>query len=245
MRGRNAALVDRYFPGYRSPKAAYADVLSAEICAESVWLDLGCGQSVCGDRELNRELPRRARLAVGVDRDPYLRSHPSIGCLVIADADALPFRARTFSVVTASMVVEHLQDPERTFEEVARVCARDARFVIFTPNVFHYGSVVARLTPQWFHLWYRKVLWRLNRGEWRDFDGEMFPTWFRANSVGRLRRQLSAAGFETTDVRMLSLAHSFGFVRPLYAASLLFECLVHRLGLDVLKADILAVFRRR
>jgi hypothetical protein len=72
----------------------------------------------------------------------------------------------------------------------------------------------------------------------------MFPTFYRANSVGRLQRLVCNARFRVERLERLALAHSFGFVKPLYIASLLFERLIDRRGLDVLKADILGVFVR-
>jgi hypothetical protein len=117
--------------------------------------------------------------------------------------------------------------------------------VVFTPNVFNYGMVVARLTPHWFHVLYKNVTHYLARGEWRDFGGEVFPTYYRANRLGRLRRQLQEAGFVEQKLERLSFAHTFGFVRPLFVASLLFERLIDRPWLEVFKAELFGVFRRQ
>lgn len=242
MHGRNAALIARHFPAYRSPWAAYAETVGALVREDSVWLDLGCGRRLFKDGRANEELPRRARLTVGVDRDLRLRGHASVSDLVVADATALPFRPATFSIVTASMLVEHLDDPESAFREVARVLRPGGSFVVFTPNVFHYGSIVARVTPQRFHRFYRRVLHALNRREWRGFEAELFPTRYRANSAAALRRAAERGGLRPRQIRFLSLAHSFGFVRPLYTLSLMLEARIDRWGWDALKADILAVF---
>jgi ubiquinone/menaquinone biosynthesis C-methylase UbiE len=244
MHGRNAALVSRYFPSYRSPKLVYQGVLLDAIAPDTLWLDLGCGERVAAENEVNELLPRRASLAVGCDIDARLCRHSSIKNLVCCDAGGLPFKDSSFTVVTAAMVLEHLKEPERVFCEVARVCRPDARFVVFTPNVFNYGMVVARLTPHWFHALYRQATHYLARGEWRDFSGKVFPTHYRANRVGRLRRQLQEAGFVEQKLERLSFVHTFGFVRPLFIGSLLFERLIDRPWLDVFKADILGVFRR-
>jgi ubiquinone/menaquinone biosynthesis C-methylase UbiE len=245
MDGRNAKMVRRYYPRYRSPKLFYQDVLNHWVRPESVWLDIGCGKRLCADERLNAALPRRGRLTVGCDRDPYLRKHSSIQHLVRCDAAALPFRSGTFNLVTAAMVLEHLERPDVVFAEVARISQPGGAFVVFTPNRWNYAMVVASLTPFWFHLLWKKLTNYFARGEWRDFDEDVFPTWYRANTVGRLRRLMHHATFETVQVTRLSLAHSLGFIRPLYALSLLFERLINRLGLDALKADILGVFVRR
>jgi SAM-dependent methyltransferase len=244
MRGRNTAMIERYYPGYRSPKLAYREVLDERVQADTVWLDIGCGRRICSDDRLNRELPRRTQLTVGCDRDPYLRAHSSIGTLVVCDAAALPFRDGVFNLVTASMVLEHLECPARVFDEVARVSQAGGCFVVYTPNRFNYAMLVAAITPYRFHVLWKKLTHYLARGEWRDFSDDLFPTWYRANSIGRLRRLLRHSAFQEQRLQYLSLAHSFGFVRPLYAVSLLFERLIDRCGLDMLKADILGVFVR-
>src|SRR5262249_43903577 len=102
MYGRNATRIQRYFPGYRSPKVAYQELLEEDVQGHTVGLAPGCGRRLCADDTLNRELPRRARLVVGCDRDPHLSRHTSIQRLVICDASALPFRSGLFNLVTAS-----------------------------------------------------------------------------------------------------------------------------------------------
>lgn len=244
MRGRNAATIERYFPGYRSPKLAYQAVLNERVQSPTVWLDIGCGRRICADDDLNRELPRRTRLTVGCDRDPHLSRHSSIKHLVLCDASALPFRSGVFTLVSACMVLEHLEKPEEVFREVSRVSRPGGCFVLVTPNRFNYAMLVAALTPYRFHVFHKKLMHYLSRREWRDFSEDLFPTWYRANTMGRLRRLLRHSAFREARLQYLSLAHSFGFLRPFYALSLLFERLIDRVGLDVLKADILGVFVR-
>src|SRR5262249_15220698 len=141
-----------------------------------------------------------------------------------------------------SMVLEHLERPEAVFREVARVSRAGGRFVVLTPNRFNYAMLVAAITPHWFHVFCKQVTHYLARGEWRDLRDDVFPTWYRANSRRRLRQLAQLAEFREDQLQALSLAHSFGFIGPFYALSLLLERLIHRCGLDVLKADLLGVF---
>ncbi|MCX8072545.1 MAG: class I SAM-dependent methyltransferase [Candidatus Binatia bacterium] len=164
--------------------------------------------------------------------------------LVLADAAALPFRDGVFTLVTASMVAEHLERPEDVFAEVARVAAPGARFIVFTPNNWNSAMIVARLTPHWFHLAYKRLTYFLNRREWRSFEDDVFPSWYRANTVSALRRLAEQAGLREARITRHGLAHSFGFVKPLYVLSLLFERLIDRPALEFLKADILAIFEK-
>jgi len=245
VEGRNARLAQRFYPGYRSPKIAYQELLDQQVNESTVWLDIGCGKRLCSDDRLNEELPRRGRLTVGCDRDPYLSKHSSIQNLVICDAAALPFRDRTFNLVTSSMVFEHLEDPGAVFREVARISQAGGTFAVFTPNRFNYAMLVAALTPYRFHLLWKKLSYYFARREWRDFEEEMFPTFYRANSRRALRVLGAGAEFDEQRLEYVALAHSFGFVTPLYVASLLFERVIDALGWHALKADLLGVFVRR
>ncbi len=244
MHGKHAALIRRYHPSYESPKRSYERALRQLVQPGCVWLELGCGRAITANRDLDRELVTRAGLVVGCDLDPHLKRHPTIRHLVLANGEALPFAAECFDLVTCSMVAEHLQHPEWAFREVARVLKPGGHFVVFTPNKWNYAMIVSRLTPHAFHLWYKRVAFFLNRGEWRDFEDDVFPTWYRANSARALRALSQRAGFEVVRLEHLALAHSFGFVRPLYILSLLHERLIERLGLHGLKADLLAVLQK-
>ncbi len=244
VHGKNAALIRKYYPNYRSPKRAYEQLLDHTVTADTIWLDVGCGRHLTGNSQLNVALSRRARLIVGCDRDPHLKRHETLHHLVLCDAAALPFRDETFTLVTAAMVAEHLEHPDRVFSEVARIIAPGGRFIVFTPNKWNYAMVVARLTPHWFHMTYKRLTYFLNRREWRTFQDDVFPTWYRANSISALRALARQAGLMEVQITRHGLAHSFGFVKPLYILSLLFERLIDRPVLEVLKADILAVFEK-
>lgn len=176
MHGKNAALIRKYYPNYQSPKRVYERLLEATVTPDTVWLDVGCGRRLTGNNELNQSLAQRARFIVGCDRDPHLKRHETVRHLVLCDAAALPFRNETFNLVTASMVAEHLEYPERVFAEVARISAPGGRFIVFTPNKWNYAMVVARLTPHWFHVAYKRLTHFINRREWRSFEDEVFPT---------------------------------------------------------------------
>ena len=116
--------------------------------------------------------------------------------------------------------------------------------MVFTPNLLNYGMIVAAATPYRFHLMYKKVAYYFARGEWVDHDDDLFPTFYRANSAGKLRRLGQSSAFRVERLEHVAMAHSFGFIKPLYVGSLLFERLIDRPWLKSLKADILGVFVR-
>jgi SAM-dependent methyltransferase len=76
-------------------------------------LDVGCGEG-----ELQRHLPAGAW--VGVDSSPTMVAGAPAGACV-AQADALPFGARSFGGVALLYVLYHLDDPAAALAEARRV----------------------------------------------------------------------------------------------------------------------------
>lgn len=177
-------------PGARSPQDAYADRVVA-LARGRRWLDAGCGR---------RSLPRwrddgRAALQqsgarpFGCDADRLaLHEREDPGPVCVARLQSLPFRDGSFDVVTSNMVFEHLDDPERSVAELARVTSPGGRILIHTVNGRHYLAWIARMTSHRFHEW---IVSRLEGRLAKD----VYPTRYRANSVARLDALFARHGF--------------------------------------------------
>ncbi|MEW6222348.1 MAG: class I SAM-dependent methyltransferase [Candidatus Hadarchaeota archaeon] len=81
-------------------------------------LDLGCGTGL-----LLGELRKKAKVVIGVDAsEKMLRGAKARGGeVVLADADHLPFRDRTFDLVASVTLLQNMPKPARTVKEIARV----------------------------------------------------------------------------------------------------------------------------
>ena len=99
--------VNRWLGGQR----ALRDAIRPYLQPGSRLLDVGCGSADLPSF-VTRCAPRPF-LAVGVDlKLLHLKEAPSDVQGVVADARALPFRPRTFDVVTASLFLHHFDAPE-------------------------------------------------------------------------------------------------------------------------------------
>ncbi len=167
------------------------DPLDVAFCAHArpgmKVLDAGCG----GARGCSREAPWEKMYIVGVDRDPAVLENPFCNEKLVCDLSPLPFADASFDLIHCRWVIEHLEDPLRIFREFARVLKPGGRLLALTPNIFHYTTIVARLTPYWFHRW------------WRRGGQEPFPTYYRANSPRMLCRLCTDAGLHVQRLELI------------------------------------------
>jgi len=197
-------------PGLRYSQSFYEDALKKALREDSIWLDLGCGHHVLplwrGEQE--RELVNRARLAVGLDCDwRSLLQHRSIRNRVMGNISLLPFREGAFDVVTANMVVEHLDRPDVQYREVFRVLKPGGVFIFHTPNAYGYTTIFARLIPE-----------RLKGGLIKILDGrppeDVFKTHYRSNTESQIRKLAHDTGFEVSIIRCVASTAKFAVILP-------------------------------
>src|SRR4051795_10662665 len=106
-------------------------MLLQAIPAGATVLEAGCGRTT--------RLPEhrdRIRRLVGIDLDGTAgRENASLDEFIETDLSGrLPFDDATFDLVYSNFVVEHLDDPARTFREFHRVLRPDGWLVLLTSN---------------------------------------------------------------------------------------------------------------
>ncbi|TMQ13401.1 MAG: class I SAM-dependent methyltransferase [Deltaproteobacteria bacterium] len=156
----------------------YEHVLESGVRGDTEWLDLGCGHQILPlwRAEQEKRLVERCRSVVGIDADrPSLSKHRSIKLRVAGNIGRLPWRDESFTLVTANMVVEHLDAPGAQFAEIARVLKPGGVFIMHTPNRRGYSTIAARLIPERIK---KRLVYLLEQREAAD----VFRTFYRANT---------------------------------------------------------------
>lgn len=108
-----------------------------EYNPEAKLLDLGCS---IGD--FTREISNRigTKEIYGVDIKGY---EPLGVTFKVADLNKrLPFEDEKFDIITASQVVEHLQEPSVLLEEIHRVLKSTGYAIISTPNLASWHNIL-------------------------------------------------------------------------------------------------------
>lgn len=184
-------------PTLRNSQYAYAERLRDLSRKNDAWLDVGCGHHVVPSWAAGStdDLTPRA----GLDPDAgALSRNQRVRWRVAGRGEQLPFADASFDLVSANMVLEHVESPAHLFREVRRILKPGGRFVAHTPNLGGYTTALTRLIPESLRAPLAKVL--------HDRLAEdVYPTFYRANSAKTLRELAADAGFTVCDV---SFVHS-------------------------------------
>ncbi len=155
----------------------YKDVLAGLVVPGMQILHGGCGHDM---HDVSRPFIQSCTV-VGVDLDPRVAPlfHSEFH---LASLAAMPFDDDRFDVICLDYVLEHIEDPPAVFRELKRVLKPGGHILILTPNLYSYKSLLAYCTPYAFHLRMGRI--RYGRGH----EADMYPTYFRCNTLSRFER---------------------------------------------------------
>ncbi|MCB2100920.1 MAG: class I SAM-dependent methyltransferase [Rhodobacterales bacterium] len=229
--------IDYYFPSdtrphpYRQLEARIEKYLDPEGAV----LDVGCGY---GAPNL-RKLQGRASRLVGIDLIEFDEQVEGLDLFQASVSDMPLIADGSISLAYSRSVMEHVEDADGAFRELARVLRPGGHYVFLTPNRYDYASIFASIVPNKAH---GKVVKYVSGRDERD----TFPTCYNANTFRDIRRLSAANGFRIVEIQRLTQYPSyFLFSRPLFYLGCHYENLLDAVPmLDVLKGWILCVVQR-
>ena len=231
---------DIIVPTLKYSQYLYEEVLKSYINPNITWLDLGCGHQILPSWRLNAEkyLVRNCKTIVGVDYDFHsLKKHKSISLKVRGDISKLPFKNNAFDLITANMVVEHLDNPENQFQEVNRVLKPGGIFLFHTPNILVYTTIMAKLIPK---ILKPKLIWLLQGRKEED----IFNTYYRANSKNKIIKLAQMAGFEVTKIKLIVSCAQFAIIPPLAIFELIWIKILMSRYFKSFRTNIIAILKK-
>jgi len=92
-------------------------------------LNVGCGSSANASK-----YPDSINIDVNQEKLDYLKSKLPLINVKNMSAESLEFKDETFAHVICIELVEHLQEPEKTISEIARVLKQEGEAIIATPD---------------------------------------------------------------------------------------------------------------
>jgi len=228
-------------PTLRFSQSLYEDVLKGHVNSGVTWLDLGCGHQVLPAWRVEEEvaLTKLCRCVVGIDVDlPSLQKHQNITFKVLGDITKLPFGDDSFELITANMVVEHLDNPDAQFREIHRVLKSGGKFILHTPNAHGHFALMRKLTPRVI----RNRLVRILDGR---NDEDVFEIQYKANTKKRIGELAAITGLEVLRMKLIVTDAVFSVVPPLAALELIWIRALMTEPLKPLRTNIIAILQKR
>lgn len=169
--------------------------VNALLQSSFVVLDVGCGRGAYGEDSVKprrdlRILRGKVAEVIGIDVDEDARNNPYIDTFRMIDGPRWPVEDSSIDMIVCDNVVEHVEDHCAFFGEIRRVLRGRGLVCIRTPNRWSYICLAAKIIPNKYHSAVLSVVQRGRKSE------DVFPTVYRCNSNGALRRMLRRHGFD-------------------------------------------------
>jgi len=232
-------LLERFYrpeDGWVNGTERYVRLLRRHVPAGAKVLEVGPGD---GSGFAHAE-HMKGSFIVGVDPDPAVKSNALLSQTVVGTVEQLPFEAGSFDAVVCSYVIEHVRKPMAAAREICRVLRPNGVLVFRTPNLWHYVTLIAYLTPHAVH----KAVANWARG--MSAAGEPCPTRYGCNTRRAVQRAFGGAGMRVVTLEMVEAEPSYMRFSPVaLLLGVLYERLVncHR-AFEPFRANILGVLRK-
>jgi len=177
--------IKKYCPTYISKSDRFRELVLSRLESDMDMIDLGCGRGL----ETAISYKELTRHSYGLDISEAVYANSTIHEPLLGSVYDIPLPNGSVDLAVNQELLEHLEFPERMFQEVSRILRPNGIFAAMTPNIWYPSMMVSYVTPYSFHKFVNRVLHNIDA---RD----VFPTWYRANTLGRLKRLGKSAGLD-------------------------------------------------
>lgn len=230
-------------PNLRNSQYAYRETLQQFVGPASRWLDLGCGHQLLPEWMPKSEteqvdILKSAQIVVGIDADlPSLHKHRMLRNRVLGDIGRLPFQGESFDLITANMVLEHVEEPGKLLSEVHRTLSPNGIFLFHTPNRWGYTTLISAVMPSALKIRLAGLL--QNRKE-----EDVFPTFYQMNSQEAIQRLAEQNGFDVLEFRLMESSAQTVMLGPVVVLELLWIRILRLPFLKTLRTNIITVLKK-
>jgi ubiquinone/menaquinone biosynthesis C-methylase UbiE len=222
----------------------YRDKLFEHVGEQSEWLELGCGHQLLpwwlkSSAQDQQQLAARCKRLVGIDAVAEdIARHPYLHGRIVGDIERMPFADRSFDLITARSVMEHVAVPEITMREARRVLRPGGVFLMATPNLLYYQLLAAYVMPEGLRK--RAVHFLEGRAE-----QDVFPAYYRMNTCRAVRQMADKVRMEVCSLETVECPPEFGRLgHPIADIERAITAMLRCRALERMRAVIVAVLRR-
>lgn len=152
------------------------------LCQNNITvLDAGCGN---GNYVID-ENHQKISSAIGLDVAPeYTQKNICLDKIYFGNLEQMPFADNSFNSVISLWVLEHVKNPRRVFSEIHRVLKPGGLFFFATPNSDYLPLKIIHFLKS------SKLNHFLNQFLFGRKSEEVFPTYYRANTINDIQKHL-------------------------------------------------------
>lgn len=177
--------IKSYYPKYVSKSERFKELLVPHLTYSLDMIDLGCGRG----KETCLNYKELTRCSYGLDISESVYSNPTIHRPLVGSVYDIPLPPSSVDLAVNQELLEHLEFPQKMFNETARILKPNGIFAAMTPNLWDPSMIISFLTPYAFHRFINKNLYNID-------PSDVFPTYYRANTLGRLKKLGARAGLD-------------------------------------------------
>ena len=220
--------------GYVGGTIPFHNMITAEVTPGARILEIGPATT-----NLTTKLLSEIGSVLGLDLSDEAANNRYLSEYHKFDGGIFPMEDQSIDFCVSDWVLEHICDPVLHFREVARVLRPQGKYLFRTPNVWHYSYAFSWANPHFVH----KLVSNRLRGLPEDAH-EPYPTYYRANTLGRLRALAHDCGFQV-HLGTIEPEPGYGHILPLFFPMLWYERIVNSTPvLQPMRALLLACFSK-
>jgi SAM-dependent methyltransferase len=214
-------LYQKYYysrPGWQGGTLPFLNLCRDRIAPGSSILEIGSGPSnPCS------EFIAGIGPVTGVDVSTEVLANSSLCRAELYDGIHLPFADASFDAAVSNHVMEHVEAPLPHLAEIRRVLRPGGIYCCRTINLMHYMPLGSKCVPRSLHI---SVARHMRRSSPEMHDP--WPTFYRANTRGAVRRFCAQAGFSGVEFRMIEPEPAYtGGYAALFWPMMFYERLVN------------------
>lgn len=204
-------------------------------------MDVGCGKK----SDIARYFKDSNHKIVlhGSDIDEQALGNKDLERVLIGNAEDIDLYVNeTYDIVFSQYLLEHVQNYQKALKAMSRVVARKGVLVITLPNPSSPEAIVTKLTPFWFHVFFKREIQKYEDVE--DIEKNTFPTYFSFKTVKNIVEELKRCGL--TEVKTAYIPETFYRFRRRYILgkmSIAYTKLLSAFRLERLQSSVVIVAR--
>jgi len=210
------------------------------INSSSIVLDIGCGRGSYAEDPISirrdlRIFKGKCKKVIGIDISKDGENNPFLDEFNLIKGTHWPLEDSSVDVCVCDSVLEHIENPELFFSECHRVINQRGYLCIRTPNIMSYFGLFSRLVPNRLHSTI------VNKIQEKRKDKDVFPTFYRCNTIKKIRNMLNKYGFNHCIYGYETEPSYFAFSRIFYLLGVIHQ----RYSPNIFKITIFAYGRKK